>query len=537
MSYTAFARKYRPRSFDDIAGQSHVTITLKNAIKEGRTAHAYLFSGPRGVGKTTTARILARALNCENGPTPNPCGSCASCKEISASSSIDVLEIDGASNRGIDEIRNLRENAKFSPSKSRFRIYIIDEVHMLTDAAFNALLKTLEEPPPHVKFIFATTQAYKLPSTILSRCQRFDFRRLSVKDIFESLKDIAAKEGLKISDDALNLIARRAAGSMRDAQVTLDQMASFTAASINVDDVSNMLGVVEDDVLFGLSGAIASKDALSALKIIDKFVNEGKDVFQAVLGMIEHFRNLLVAKISDDPASLIETGPERIKVYKKECENFTIEELLYAVYTLSNTIDFIRKTSLSRSPLEAAVIKLSRAGSIVPLADILDNINRIGRPQRGPAVSPAAASSSIATAHVSKPQEAPRKTPQDLDEISSAWTGVVDFIRPKKISIASYLQEGYPVSLEGRVLTVGFPKECQFHKDVLETVDNRRLIEEAVKNVLKMDLKVVLTLVEPVRIKQNGLNGCKTEGSDPEIDPIIKSAMEVFGGDIAGEAE
>ena len=208
MSYIVFARKYRPQAFDEVVGQSHITTTLKNAIAQNRVAHAYIFAGPRGVGKTTTARILAKALNCEKGPTDNPCNKCPSCNEITQGISLDILEIDGASNRGIDEIRNLRENVKFSPSKGRFKVYIIDEVHMLTSEAFNALLKTLEEPPPHAKFIFATTQAHKVPPTILSRCQRFDFRRISIKDIVESLKVIAKKEGIKVDDEVLILIAK-----------------------------------------------------------------------------------------------------------------------------------------------------------------------------------------------------------------------------------------------------------------------------------------------------------------------------------------
>ncbi|MDD5437493.1 MAG: DNA polymerase III subunit gamma/tau, partial [Candidatus Omnitrophica bacterium] len=219
MSYIAFARKYRPQTFDDIIGQSHVTTTLKNAISQDRVAHAYLFAGPRGVGKTTAARILAKALNCEKGPTTKPCNTCASCKEITQGSSLDILEIDGASNRGIDEIRNLRDNVKFAPAKGKFKVYIIDEVHMLTPEAFNALLKTLEEPPKHVKFIFATTQAHKVPPTILSRCQRFDFRRIGSAQIVENLKKIVGAEALEINDEALGLIARYSDGGMRDAQV------------------------------------------------------------------------------------------------------------------------------------------------------------------------------------------------------------------------------------------------------------------------------------------------------------------------------
>ncbi|MDP3730508.1 MAG: DNA polymerase III subunit gamma/tau [Candidatus Omnitrophota bacterium] len=294
MSYIVFARKYRPQAFDEVVGQSHITTTLENAIAQDRVAHAYIFAGPRGVGKTTTARIFAKALNCERGPTADPCNKCPLCLEITQGSSLDILEIDGASNRGIDEIRNLRENVKFSPSKGRFKVYIIDEVHMLTQEAFNALLKTLEEPPAHVKFIFATTQAHKVPPTILSRCQRFDFRRISIKDIVDSLKAIAKKENLKVEDDVLILMAKHSDGSMRDAQVVLDQISSFADGRISLEDASKILGAVSDDILFSLADSIKSRDALGALKIIDDLANEGKDVAEIVLYLIEHFRDLSV---------------------------------------------------------------------------------------------------------------------------------------------------------------------------------------------------------------------------------------------------
>ncbi len=249
MSYIVFARKWRPRDFDEVIGQEHVTVTLKNAISLGRIAHAYLFAGPRGVGKTTVARIFAKALNCEKGPTVKPCNVCASCKEVVSGNSIDVLEIDGASNRGIDEVRSLRENIRFSPIGSKFKVYIIDEVHQITSDAFNALLKTLEEPPPHVKFIFATTQPHKVPGTILSRCQRFDFKRITLDLIISKLKNIVSEEKIKIEEEVLFTIARAADGSMRDAEVLLDQLNCATEGKIKIKDASEMLGVIEQDML------------------------------------------------------------------------------------------------------------------------------------------------------------------------------------------------------------------------------------------------------------------------------------------------
>jgi len=566
MSYIVFARKYRPQTFDDIVGQPHIITTLKNAISQNRTAHAYLFAGPRGVGKTTTARILAKAINCEKGSTVDPCNSCTSCKEITSGTGLDVLEIDGASNRGIDEIRNLRDNVKFSPSKGRFKVYIIDEVHMLTTEAFNALLKTLEEPPPHVKFIFATTQVHKVPPTILSRCQRFDFRRISAKDTFESLKKIVKSERLSVKDEALTMIAKYADGSMRDAQVVLDQIASFVQGEVGIEDVSKMLGVVDDEVLFGLSRAIAEKEPVGALKIIDRIVNEGKDIVQVVLGLIEHFRNLSIVKISDNLNSLIDADPEKIKDYEAESKRFTIEEMLYVIYTLSNTIDFIRKSSLSKIPFEAAILKLTKRDSIMRLTDIMDRINGLGagketmgqlraeipvkevRPNMvkdEASGKPKIPEEEAVSKNTEEPQKAPARSAA-LDEVLSSWTGVISYIMAKKISIASYLQEGYPVNLEANTLTIGFPKEFQFHKEVLETPDNRLLIEEAISKVLSVDLRVALILVEPANVQNRNKTGYfekdisedlsnKGESVKKDIDPIVQSALEMFGGNISNE--
>jgi len=553
MSYVVFARKYRPQVFDDVIGQSHVTTTLKNAITQDRVAHAYLFAGPRGVGKTTTARLLAKALNCEKGPTVTPCNSCASCKEISTGSGLDILEIDGASNRGIDEIRNLRDNVKFAPSKGKFKVYIIDEVHMLTPEAFNALLKTLEEPPAHVKFIFATTQAYKVPPTIISRCQRFDFRRMAASDIITNLKNIVKSEKLNASDDALALIARYSDGAMRDAQVLLDQLISFTRDSIGVEDVTKMLGLVSDDILFKLAGYIKDKDAPSALKMVDSFFNDGKDVFQIVLGLITHFRNVAVTKISKDAGSILDCTKDKLERYKALAERFTIEEILYAIYTLSNTIDFIRKSGLSRVPLEAAVIKLSRAGSIASLESILDKVE--GLVKSAPVTDRSAERHTkpvMLTPGVDmvkpKPPEtaivAPRaESSTDLDEMLSAWSSVINYIMPKKISIAHYLQEGYPVAIEGKTVVIGFPKELRFHKEVLEETDNRKMVEEAVRAKLNLDVKIEFRLEESkVKVNPSGPSGANSDGDGEDVldgvvqsdsDPIVNAAIEMFGGEVS----
>ncbi|MBU1038116.1 MAG: DNA polymerase III subunit gamma/tau [Candidatus Omnitrophica bacterium] len=544
MAYIVFARKYRPKNFDEITGQSHITTTLKNAIDQSRVAHAYLFAGPRGVGKTTTARILAKALNCEKGPTSKPCDKCASCREITSGSSLDILEIDGASNRGIDEMRSLRENAKFAPSKGAFKIYIIDEVHMLSNEAFNALLKTLEEPPPHVKFIFATTHAHKVPPTILSRCQRFDFRRISPGEILDNLRNIAKEEKLTVDDEALSLIAKYGDGSMRDAQVILDQISSFTRGSVRADDVTKILGIVDDEVLFGLSGAICSKDPKEALKIIDELVNNGKDVMQAVTGMIEHFRNISITKVTKEPGRLIDALSDKVERYRLESAKFTIEQILYIIYTLSNTIDFMRKTDMAKVPFEAAMIKLTLDTGVVPISDIIKRMEALEDTAPAPVVKKAPASG------LSEPKvedQGSSRRSCNIDEILSSWTKVISYIKAKKISIASYLQEGDPVTLEDDLLTIGFAREFQFHKEVLETADNRRTIEGAIRDMLGLELRVVLVVTGSVTAKDRSGSpdaqnpdrmdegsGATDETAIADADPIVKKALEMFGGKLSG---
>ena len=555
MSYIVFARKYRPKDFEEITGQSHITTTLKNAITHDRVAHAYLFAGPRGVGKTTTARILAKALNCEKGPTTKPCNKCASCLEIASGSSLDIFEIDGASNNGIDQIRSLRENAKFTPVKGRFKIYIIDEVHMLSGEAFNALLKTLEEPPPHVKFILATTHAHKVPPTVLSRCQRFDFRRIPTKEILESLHAIAKKESLSINENALRLIAKYGEGSMRDSQVMLDQIVSFTQGSVSEKDVAGILGIVDNEVLFAISEAVSGKDSKSALNIVGDLTDGGKDLMQVVLGLIEHFRNIAVAKVSKDPGSLIDSAADEIKRYCESAGNFTIEQILYIIYTLSNTIDFMRKTSLARIPFEAALVKLTQNSGVVPMADIIKRIEALegGMLPSAPAQAVAAVTKTpdklepvkTFTEPIPAPpvpsQKSSDQAPQtsNLNEILSSWAKVINYIKAKKMSIAHYLQEGSPISLDGGVITIGFAGEHKFHKETLESNDNRKLIEQAVKETLGLDVKIALAVSGADVKKYKGDNGYIADPEDgdnmkdpsgEESDPIVKKAIEMFGG-------
>ncbi|MEK7776462.1 MAG: DNA polymerase III subunit gamma/tau, partial [Planctomycetota bacterium] len=294
MSYVVLARRYRPQTFEDIVGQVPIVTTLRNAIRTNRVAHAYLLAGPRGVGKTSMARILSKALNCQHGPTETPCNVCDICRHISDGTDIDVLEIDGASNRGIDEVRNIRQNVGYAASRSRYKIYIIDEVHMLTREAFNALLKTLEEPPPHVKFLFATTSASRLPETVQSRCQRFDFKNISLLDIEKRLSDICNTEGVQIEPAVLHAIARYARGGLRDSQSVLDQLIAFCRTKITLEDVNFVLGCIEEDKILGLFEAFLQNDAASALKIVNDVLSEGKTCGEFVDQLLTGVRDLLV---------------------------------------------------------------------------------------------------------------------------------------------------------------------------------------------------------------------------------------------------
>ncbi len=369
--YLVFARKYRPQRFEEVVGQTHVSRTLQNAVRNDRVAHAYLFCGSRGVGKTSMARILAKALNCKEGPTPEPCGKCESCRRIAIGEDLDVMEIDGASNRGINEIRELRQNVRYAPAHSRYKIYYVDEVHMLTQQAFNALLKTLEEPPEHVKFIFSTTDPQQLPETVKSRCQRFDFRRISDAAIVGHLRSICQKEGLEPEKGSLQTIARAARGSLRDALSTLDQIAAFSAGHVRTEDVLMVLGAARTQSLTQVVDALAEEQTGRALSLMREVLFSGVDLIDFVDQLSEYLRDLLVTSYCEPDDELLAGAAADAETLGRQAALFSPEQIIYMVQVLREAKLRARRDTTGRLALELAIVKLSRLSDLIPLEETL----------------------------------------------------------------------------------------------------------------------------------------------------------------------
>jgi DNA polymerase III subunit gamma/tau len=389
MSYVVLALKWRPQTFEEVAGQDPIAQTLKNAIEQQRTAHAYLFTGPRGVGKTTTARILAKALNCEKGPTPTPDNTCDSCREITSGRSLDVLEIDGASNRGIDDIRELRESVRYAPAGGRAKVYIIDEVHMLTTDAFNALLKTLEEPPPHVVFVLATTEPLKVPATIVSRCQRFDFSRLRMRDTLNHLQKICAAEKINVTEDGLSLIARRAEGSMRDALTLLDQVIASGRSPLDGPGVAAALGISGRDLYFELSEAMLAQDAHRALVLMTNAYNEGQNLQEVGEELVGHLRNLLMLSEGTDLAELVEATDTERERYREQAGRARAGDLIRQLHIAIDAAVKMRRSAFPRVILEVALAEICLLPRAVDLASVLRTLPEGGGEAGGGSMSAA----------------------------------------------------------------------------------------------------------------------------------------------------
>lgn len=550
MTYLVLARKWRPRTWDDVVAQDHVTSTLRNAIQHNRLAHAYLFTGPRGVGKTSAARILAKSLNCEQESGPKPCNECSSCIEIAESRNVDVFEIDGASNRGIDEVRNLRENIQYAPARGRTKIYIIDEVHMLTPQAFNALLKTLEEPPSHVLFIFATTEPHKVPATIVSRCQRFDFRRIGTPDIKNHLERICQKEKIDIADDALFLIAKKADGSLRDSQSILDQIVSYTSERISADHVIQGLGLIEQELFFEVTDVLVSKDVSMGLALVEKIVSGGYDIEEFLIGLSEHLRNFLIVR-SLDSTELIDASEEHRKRYEKDGKAFGEEDILRLIRIVTDTLSSAKRSLHPRLPLELAMVKMIKLDRTVTIEDLLTRLESLG--ERGIGENPGKSSPIIedkANPALDEDDSKVAGTIQGdcdrqetgskggnkrqvtLEEVQSHWDEIIDRLKHRKITLGSFLQEGSLLRVEDNTVEVGFGLSNGFHIDAI--MRSKSMVLEEMKAVLESDvqLRCVKRDMPHVKPMSSSEKSATLLKSLTENNPKIKKIVDDFDAEI-----
>ena len=487
MSYLVLARKYRPMRFEEVVGQQHVTATLRNAVSSGRLANAYLFAGPRGVGKTSVARILAKALNCDKGPSVTPCNECPSCREIAESRSLDVLEIDGASNRGIDEVRNLRETLRYAPTPGKYKIYIIDEVHMLTMEAFNALLKTLEEPPKHVLFIFATTEPRRVPATILSRCQRFDFKRIAARDIIAQLKAICQAEGISIPEEALLLIVQKADGSMRDAESILDQLVAYTGEVIALELVSDLLGVIDQELFFSCSSIIKNRDIKAALAMADRVFAEGLDFVEFMVGLAEHLRNILIAKTLRSTETL-DVSDSFAARYMAEAQELAVEDLMRLIKMANEAAQSLTRVENPRVHFELALLRMANLDRAVDLGALLQQLDEL---KKKPPLERQVAPLPVAPPRVAdrQPNTPAEGTPTvTLEEVKRAWPQLVEEVRRRRIGLAVTLQEGEPSMVEGNTVEVTFRKDNGFHMQNVER--GRTSIEEILAQLVGKRLRL-----------------------------------------------
>jgi len=534
LDYLVLARKWRPQVFEDVIGQDHVVRTLKNAITGNRIAHAYIFSGPRGVGKTTIARILAKALNCAEGSREIPCNQCANCLEITEGLSMDVREIDGASNRGIDEIRELRENAKFLPASSRYKIYIIDEVHMLTKEAFNALLKIIEEPPPHVLFIFATTELHKIPATILSRCQRHDFRRVSVRALASHLRKIADAEGIEVSDRALAWIAEAGEGSVRDSQSIFDQAISYAGKSIPDSSIEEILGLSDRQLIQKISDSILKRDCKTCLEIIDDGYYAGLDMKQFYSMVMAHFRNLLIAKIADSGNAPIDLPDHEIEHLRSTAANVSRETLQRLLEYMMVEEEEVRRSLNPRLNLEFVIIRMASLEPLIPIEEVISKLEMLERkiiPSAGFAGSEPENWPEINNNKTVKTESgyAAGKTSPGRD----SWEIFKETVKRESFPLWSKLDAGKLVSHDNGRLRISFPKGYIF-LEFLNEKENKDNLMRIAAGCFGEDIKD-LELIED----ENGSpNNVAAEQNKNNYDikreavnhPLVQKVMGLFEG-------
>jgi len=553
MEYLVLARKWRPQSFENVVGQDHIVQTLRNAIAHNRIAHALLFGGPRGVGKTSVARIMAKAVNCETGPTENPCNQCHNCREITDGTSIDVREIDGASNRGIDEIRELREYLKFAPVSSRYKIYIIDEVHMLTREAFNALLKTLEEPPAHVLFIFATTEVHKVPATILSRCQRYDFRRVSPRQLAESLKKIAAAENIQVSDKGLKWIAAAGDGSMRDAQSIFDQVISYAGYDIADSAVEEILGLTDRRFFLSLSEAVLERDAGTCLKIVDQVYFAGTDMKVFYQMLLAHFRNLFLIKIVGADPGVIELTADELTELSAQADKVSKENLQQLLDILMAEDEPMRRSTTPRLNLETTLVRMAHLPPLIPIDAILNRMEELEKRLTPSAEKPVRKKGAEdhgrtgatnlpvdppPTQSSPAPDERPVPEPREIPEnqsLDTLWEELQAFIREQNHLLWSKIKAGQLLACADGMLKIGFPEDYIFLDDIKEKDQKNRLADLAGAFFGKKMTVAIVTIDQSPAVKNGqmaqraagptGIHEIKREALNH---PMLQKVLDVF---------
>ena len=560
MAYLVLARKWRPQNFTDLIGQEHVSQTLANAIRSGRIHHAFLFTGARGVGKTSAARILAKALNCDEGLSDQPCGICSSCTEITAGQGLDVIEVDGASNTGVDDVRELRENIRYLPNRSRYKIFIIDEVHMLSTNAFNALLKTLEEPPEHAKFIFATTEPHKIPITILSRCQRFDFRKIPLARVASRMREISDAEQLTISDRSLSLVARQGEGSMRDALSTLDQVIAFSGEQVDDEAVQTLLGMVDRRLLLDTVEAVLQRDSRRALDAVRRVDQLGLALRRFTQDLLEMFRGMVICKVVEDPAEMLDLVGEELKELKALAEEASLDDLQRIVTLLMKTQTELVNSSFPLLTLEMSLVRLATLAPTQDLAKLISHIESLEkrlattplpktqhpaqRPTSSSTPSARPAPASAPTTPIPSPDPPPKKpeAPVATSTESKGWQGLVEQVKQSRPMLGSVLEHGRLLKLELPVIEVGYTKgsfmisqlqEQDISQD-LELLTTEYFGQPVKLRVLAVDIEqqsvAPPSLVEERETKET--DRMRRLREDAMEHPALKSVQDIFKGEI-----